>query len=108
MSTSNQSRQARIKRKKRIRKKLQGSTARPRLCVFRSSNHIYVQIIDDIKGHTLVSASSIETGSAERKKMGDKTAVATHVGKLAAERAIEKGVKSVVFDRNGFLYHGRI
>lgn len=108
MGTTDQRRQARIKRKKRIRKKLQGTTDRPRLCVFRSSSHIYAQLIDDIKGHTIVSASSIETSAAERKKIGDKTAVANHVGKLVAERAIQQGLKTVVFDRNGFLYHGRV
>jgi large subunit ribosomal protein L18 len=101
--------EARLKRKKRIRKKLFGTTERPRLCVFRSSRHIYVQVIDDIQGRTLASASSMEKNLREDKSaIGDKTAMATQVGKLIAERTQEKGVKQIVFDRNGFLYHGRV
>jgi large subunit ribosomal protein L18 len=101
--------EARLKRKKRIRKKLFGTTERPRLCVFRSSRHIYVQVIDDIQGRTLASASSMEKNLREDKSaIGDKIAMATQVGKLIAERTQEKGVKQIVFDRNGFLYHGRV
>ena len=99
---------ARIKRKQRIRKKILGSAERPRLSVFRSAKHIYAQIIDDTSGRTLIAASSNEKdflpeGSAEKKKEK-----AAHVGKLIAERAKIKGIEQVVFDRNGFLYHGRI
>lgn len=100
--------QARLKRKKRIRKKLSGTQARPRLCVFRSAKHIYAQIIDDTSGNTLVSASSTEKAVARQSGGGKKTATASQVGKVIAARAIEKGYKKVVFDRNGFLYHGRI
>lgn len=108
MSSSNPRRQARLKRKQRIRKKLSGTPERPRLSVFRSARHIYAQVIDDSRGHTLASASSLEKAIGELTDKGDKTVVANRIGKLVAERAIEKGVKSVVFDRNGFLYHGRV
>jgi large subunit ribosomal protein L18 len=95
----------------RIRKKLAGTTARPRLNVYRSVNHIYVQLIDDSKQSTLVSASSLEQGKdGDSKKhiTGGNIASAKKVGKLIAERAKEKGIESVVFDRGGYLYHGRI
>jgi large subunit ribosomal protein L18 len=88
----------------RIRQKMQGTTERPRLNVYRSLNHIYAQIIDDAKGETLLSASSL----AAKAKTGGNVAAAKEVGKLVAERAIEKGIKRVVFDRGGYLYHGRI
>ena len=88
----------------RIRQKMQGTTERPRLNVYRSLNHIYAQIIDDAKGETLLSASSL----AAKVKTGGNVAAAKEVGKLVAERAIEKGIKRVVFDRGGYLYHGRI
>ncbi|MBU1055752.1 MAG: 50S ribosomal protein L18 [Proteobacteria bacterium] len=100
--------QARLKRKKRIRKKLSGTPERPRLCVFRSAKHIYAQLIDDTKGHTIVAASSTDkevTNQADAKK---KCSVASLVGKTIGVRAIEKGCKKVVFDRSGFLYHGRV
>ncbi len=99
---------ARIKRKNRIRKNIFGTPKRPRLSVFRSAKHVYAQIVDDTCGHTLVAASSIEKAVTELPKFNDKVALATFVGKLLGERAIEKGVKQVVFDRNGFLYHGRV
>ena len=93
----------------RIRKKLQGTAARPRLNVYRSLNHIYVQVIDDLNGKTLVSASSAEGKKAEGKKStGGNVAAAKSVGKAIAERAKEKGVKKVVFDRGGYIYHGRV
>ena len=88
----------------RIRKKLAGTAARPRLAVFRSIKHIYVQVIDDRTGTTLVSASSAEKGSGN----GGNVDGAKAIGKLVAERAKEKGIASVVFDRGGFLYHGRV
>ena len=99
---------ARFKRKKRIRKKIYGTTEKPRLSVFRSARHIYAQIIDDSSGNTLASASSLEKTVRERSDLGDKSSVAKHIGELVAGRAVEKGVKTVVFDRNGFLYHGRV
>jgi large subunit ribosomal protein L18 len=93
----------------RIRKKLAGTTERPRLNVFRSVNHIYVQLIDDSKHLTIVSASSLEQGKDGKKHvMGGNIAAAKQVGKLIAERAKAKGIEQVVFDRGGYLYHGRI
>jgi large subunit ribosomal protein L18 len=86
----------------RIRAKLSGTGERPRLNVYRSLNHIYAQVIDDQTGQTLVSASSIKL------KTGGNVAAAKEIGKAVAEKAVEKGIKKVVFDRGGFLYHGRI
>jgi large subunit ribosomal protein L18 len=90
---------------KRIRRKLSGTTERPRLAVFRSVAHIYAQVIDDTKGATLVSASSVDKGA---KTNGGNVAAAKAIGKLVAERAKAKGVKNVVFDRGGYQYHGRV
>ena len=90
---------------KRIRRKLAGTPERPRLAVFRSVAHIYAQVIDDTKGATLVSASSVDKGG---RTNGGNVAAAKAIGKLVAERAKEKGVTSVVFDRGGYQYHGRI
>jgi large subunit ribosomal protein L18 len=84
------------------------ANSRARLCVFRSSKHIYAQLIDDDKGETLVCASSLEKTLREGQKTGANIAAAKAVGKLIAERAKEKGIKDVVFDRGGFLYHGRV
>jgi large subunit ribosomal protein L18 len=86
----------------RIRAKLSGTAARPRLNVYRSLNHIYAQVIDDQTGQTLVSASTIKL------KTGGNVAAAKEIGKTVAEKAVEKGIKKVVFDRGGYLYHGRI
>jgi large subunit ribosomal protein L18 len=91
----------------RIRKKLQGTTERPRLSVFRSTNNISVQVIDDQKGETLVSATTLE-GRKQGKKQGGNLAAAKEIGKLIAERAKAKGITRVVFDRGGYLYHGRV
>ena len=99
---------ARLKRKKRIRKHLVGTQERPRLNVFRSSKHIYAQIIDDEQGHTLVAASSLEKVVKEQPEFENKVAAAGFIGKLIGERAIKKGLKKVVFDRGGFLFHGRV
>jgi large subunit ribosomal protein L18 len=90
---------------KRIRRKLSGTTERPRLAVFRSVAHIYAQVIDDVAGATLASASSVDKGG---KTNGGNVAAAKTIGKLVAERAKEKGIKSVVFDRGGYQYHGRV
>ena len=86
----------------RIRRKLSGTSERPRLNVYRSLNHIYAQVIDDQTGQTLVSASTI------KMKTGGNVAAAKEIGKSVAEKAVEKGIKKVVFDRGGYLYHGRI
>jgi large subunit ribosomal protein L18 len=91
----------------RIRKKVQGSTERPRLSVYRSLNHVYVQVIDDLKGATLVAASTAEGKKGERKTGGN-LAAAKELGKIVAERAQAKGIKQVVFDRGGYIYHGRV
>ena len=108
MGSSAARKQARIKRKKRIRKNIFGSKERLRLSVFRSSRHIYAQIVDDTCGDTIAAASSLEKAVKEQPKFDNKVAVANHVVKLLGKRAVEKGLKKVVFDRNGFLYHGRV
>jgi large subunit ribosomal protein L18 len=90
----------------RMRNRISGSAERPRLNVYRSLNHIYVQVIDDTAGKTLVSAST--SGKKSGKKSGGNVASAKEIGKTIAERAKEKGIKKVVFDRGGYLYHGRI
>ena len=91
----------------RIRKKMQGTAERPRLNVYRSLNHIYVQVIDDLEGVTLVSANSAE-GKKESRTSGGNLASAKNVGKAVAERAKAKGITKVVFDRGGYIYHGRV
>jgi large subunit ribosomal protein L18 len=111
MVSANIKKQARIKKKSRIRKKILGTAQRPRLSVFRSAKHIYAQIIDDTQGHTIVSASSLDNSIKILNNSGtpvNKTTIANHIGKLVAQKAVEKGIHRVVFDRNGFLYHGRI
>jgi large subunit ribosomal protein L18 len=90
---------------KRIRRKLSGTAARPRLAVFRSVAHIYAQVIDDVAGATVVSASTVDKTARTK---GGNVAAAKAIGKLVAERAREKGIKSVVFDRGGYQYHGRV
>jgi len=101
--------EARLRRKKRVRKKIRGTPERPRLSVFRSSRHIYAQIIDDTSSRTLVDASSL---SKDMKPMidgkGSNKEGAKMVGEFIAKRAIGRGIKKVVFDKNGFLYHGRV
>jgi large subunit ribosomal protein L18 len=96
---------ARLRRRKSIRKRVVGSKARPRMAVFRSARHIYVQLVDDVDGVTLVSASTLDLSGSE---VGDKKSAARAVGELVAERALAKGVSEVVFDRGGFVYHGRV
>ena len=108
MNSVTQRKTLRLKRKKRIRKNINGTPDRPRMSVFRSAKHIYTQIVDDTQGITLVSASTTEKEVREQQKFENKTAAALFIGQLIAERAAEKGIKSVVFDRNGFLYHGRV
>ena len=98
----------RIKRHKRIRNKISGTPERPRLSVFRSSKHIYAQIIDDVNGVTLVAASTMEKSVAEAVKEMTKSEQAKYVGGELGRRAAEKGVTTVVFDRSGYLYMGRL
>lgn len=100
--------QERSKIHRRIRRKLSGSGSRPRLCVFRSLAHIYAQVVDDLSGKTLVSASSVETAVCSDKKKAGNIAAAKMVGKTVAERAKAQGIEAVVFDRGGYLYHGRV
>ena len=108
MGAVNSKKRARSKRKIRIRKKISGTPDRPRLSVFRSACHIYVQIIDDTKGHTLFAVSTNEEAVKTQPDFKNKISLSFFVGKLIAERAINGGIKKVVFDRNGFLYHGRV
>ena len=95
----------RIKRHNRVRGKISGTAERPRLCVFRSENNIYAQIIDDVAGNTLVAASSVEKGFEGN---GGNIEAAKKVGAMIAERALQKGIEEVVFDRGGYVYHGRV
>ena len=108
MGALNPKTRARLKRKKRIRKKVYGTSEKPRLSVFRSARHIYAQVIDDSIGQTLAAASSLEKTIRESSEAKNKLSAANTVGKIVGQRALEKGVKKIVFDRNGFLYHGRI
>ena len=97
--------------KHRIRKRVQGTEARPRLTVFRSVAHVYVQVVDDMTGRTIASASTVDPkvkGSLKKAERGGNIEGAKAIGRTIAERLIEKGVTRVVFDRNGFLYHGRV
>ena len=101
------SNEVRLRIHERIRKKVDGTTERPRLCVFRSNKHIYAQIVDDTKGSTLVAASSLEE-EAKTSKGGGNIAAAKAVGAVVAKRAIGKGIQAVLFDRGGYIYHGRV
>ncbi len=95
----------RIKRHSRVRGKISGTAERPRLCVFRSENHIYAQIIDDVAGATLCSASTVEKAFEGK---GSNVEAARKIGAAIAERALHKGIEEVVFDRGGYIYHGRV
>ena len=105
MVSRKDSNQTRLKRHKRVRAKISGTAARPRLCVYRSNAHISAQIIDDVAGVTLVSASTQEK---DVEGIGSNKAAARKVGALLAEKALAKGITEVVFDRGGYLYHGRV
>ena len=105
MVSRKDSNQQRLKRRKRVRGKISGTTARPRLCVYRSLANISAQIIDDSNGTTLVSASTYEAGFTGN---GGNKEAAKEIGKKLAERAAEKGITEVVFDRGGYIYHGRV
>ncbi len=100
--------EARKARHKRVRKKIMGTPERPRLNVFRSLKHIYAQIIDDYAGRTLVAASTLDRELRDKIRYGGNIEAAKQVGALIAKRALEKGIKKVVFDRGGYLYHGRV
>ena len=106
---SKQSRQkVRVKKHNRMRNHLSGTAERPRLAVFRSNNHMYAQIIDDTVGNTLVSASTLQKDVKANLEKTNNVDAAAYLGKVIAEKAIEKGIKDVVFDRGGFIYHGKI
>jgi large subunit ribosomal protein L18 len=96
------------RRHQRVRRKVNGTAERPRLAVFRSNQHIYAQLIDDNQQHTLVAASTLEPSLKSELKSGATCEASAEVGKLIAQRAIEKGISKVVFDRGGSLYHGRV
>jgi large subunit ribosomal protein L18 len=102
------SEKARKRRHQRLRRKISGTPERPRLNVSRSLKHIYVQVINDVDGHTLVSASTIENELANELEGKTKREQSTIVGKLIAQRALDAGINEVVFDRGGYLYHGRV
>ncbi|MCL2923375.1 MAG: 50S ribosomal protein L18 [Trichodesmium sp. MAG_R04] len=96
------------KRHRRVRKKVFGTSERPRLSVFRSNMHIYAQVIDDTRQHTLVAASTVEAEVKSSIKSGANSDASIQIGKLIAKRSLEKGIEKVVFDRGGNLYHGRV
>ena len=99
---------ARLRRHLRVRKKVHGTLQQPRLCVYRSLSHIYAQVIDDASGRTLAAASDLEAAARDQAKGKRKTDVAKLVGELVAQRALERGISQVVFDRGGYQYHGRV
>ena len=105
---SQKSQQARQRRHLRVRKRVVGTTERPRLNVFRSNQHIYAQVIDDSAGHTLAAASTIDVELKSTLDGMSKIEQAAEVGKLVAQRAVDGGIKQVVFDRGGYQYHGRV
>jgi large subunit ribosomal protein L18 len=105
---SESKREAKKRRHKRIRKKLSGTPDRLRLSIYRSLNHVYAQIIDDLKGQTVVSASTLEKEFKDEKIHKGNIKMAKKVGELIAKRALEKGIKKAVFDRSGYLYHGSV
>ena len=106
---SKQSRsEVRVKKHARLRNRFAGTAERPRLAVFRSNNHMYAQIIDDTVGHTLVAASTVEKAVKEELQYTDNVEAAAYIGTLIAKRALEKGISTVVFDRGGFVSHGKV
>ena len=108
MFTKRDRNEIRVIRHERVRKKISGTPEMPRLCVYRSLNHIYTQVIDDVAGKTLCAASTLEKGIQEQLNELDKKGAAKLVGKTVAERAMQAGIKQVVFDRGGYVYTGRV
>ncbi|MGB3403775.1 MAG: 50S ribosomal protein L18 [Microcoleaceae cyanobacterium] len=100
--------ESRLRRHRRVRRKAEGTPERPRLCVFRSHKHIYAQLIDDSKQHTIAAASTLDPEIREQLDNGGNCDASTKVGQLIAQRSIAQGVEKVVFDRGGYLYHGRV
>lgn len=105
---SRETRESRDRRHLRLRKKVVGTSERPRLSVYRSLSHVYAQVIDDTKGNTIVAASTLDKDLDAQKSHKGKVGMAKKVGELIARRAMEKGLKKVVFDRGGYRYHGRV
>jgi large subunit ribosomal protein L18 len=108
MDKAKEKRLARLRRHARVRKRVSRTAERPRLCVFRSSRHIYVQVIDDVRGHTLVAASTRDEEALPLLNGKDKSGQAAVVGELIARRALAAGIEQVAFDRGGAMYHGRV
>ncbi len=108
MITKQDKEKSRARRHRRIRARVSGSAQRPRLNIFRSNKHIYAQVIDDTTGRTLVEASTLDKEFKDLSESGSTVAAAEKIGSMVARRAIEKGVSAVVFDRGGYLYHGRV
>lgn len=104
MLTKKQRTNKRLRRKRRVRQKVFGEPTRPRMTIYRSNRHMYAQLINDLDGETVVAASTLELEEGDL----DKTAQAREVGRMVAERAKEEGIEKVVFDRNGYIYHGRV
>ena len=100
--------EVRIKKHNRMRNRFAGTAERPRLCVFRSNNHMYAQVIDDTAGNTLVSASTLEKDVKAELEKTNNVEAAAYLGTVIAKRALEKGIKTVVFDRGGFIYQGKV
>jgi large subunit ribosomal protein L18 len=108
MEKSERKNVARKIRQRRVRHKVRGTPERPRLSVFRSAKHIYAQVVDDTANHVLVAASSLSKDFRATGQSGGNVAAATLIGQMVAEKALQYGIQQVVFDRNGFLYHGRV
>ncbi len=108
MDKAQKKRLARQHRHSRVRQQLEGTPERPRLCVYRSLRHIYAQVVDDSRGHTLVEAATLDAEVVSQVSEKDKTGQAKVVGQVLAQRALAAGIHQVVFDRGGYLYHGRI
>jgi large subunit ribosomal protein L18 len=108
MGKMNKKTEARLKRKRRVGKSIFGTQERPRLSIFKSARHMYAQVVIDETGKSVAAASTLDKAAREHGPFQNKTDAATFVGKLVAERTMGKGFKKVVFDRNGFLYHGRV
>lgn len=108
MITKQDKEKSRARRHRRIRARVSGTSERPRLNIFRSNKHIYAQVIDDTTGRTLVEASTMDKEFKDLSESGSTVAAAEKIGSMVAKRAVEKGVRAVVFDRGGYLYHGRV
>ncbi|MBR6329815.1 MAG: 50S ribosomal protein L18 [Lachnospiraceae bacterium] len=100
--------EVREKKHKKVRNRISGTAEKPRLCVFRSNNHMYAQVVDDVAGNTLVAASTVEKDVKAELEKTNNVEAAAYLGTVIGKRAVEKGIKTVVFDRGGFIYHGKV